>query len=133
MATRLEILAEQFRNESIARNSYQTKSAYDSNHPNALSNGDEKGKGEMAGRVGSLTDINLRIDNLGRNIYNSENQYSSGHPNAKSDGDDRGKGQIGERGSVGNNIDILSRIDNLGRIGAYGPNKKQYPDPADFK
>ena len=75
MATRLEILAEQFRNESIARNSYQTKSAYDSNHPNALSNGDEKGKGEFSGKVGSLTDINERTTLGAKNKYGTSHTY----------------------------------------------------------
>ena len=75
MATRLELLAEQFRNESIARNSYQSNSQYDSNHPNALSNGDEKGKGELSNNIGSSTDIGLRTESIARNKYGETKKY----------------------------------------------------------
>jgi hypothetical protein len=64
MATRLELLAEKFRNESIARNSYQSNAQYDSNHPNAMSDGDEKGKGESSNSIGSSVDIQKRNESL---------------------------------------------------------------------
>jgi len=57
MATQLELLAEQYRKEHISRNSYDTNGQYNSNHPNANSDGDEKGKNE----IGSSVDIQNRI------------------------------------------------------------------------
>jgi hypothetical protein len=39
--TQLEILAEQYRQESVVRNTYTPSGEYSSNHPNAMSNGDE--------------------------------------------------------------------------------------------
>ena len=60
MATQLETLADKFRQESIARNAYTTKGIYDSNHKNAISDGDEKGKAD----IGSSIDIQNRISSL---------------------------------------------------------------------
>ena len=89
MATQLETLADKFRQESIARNIYTTKGIYDSNHKNAVSDGDEKGKAD----IGSSIDIQNRISNLTRNTYNENNGYGTNHPNAISEGDEKGKNE----------------------------------------
>jgi hypothetical protein len=78
MATQLEILAEQFRKEHISKNAYGLNGEYNSNHPNAKSDGDEKGKNE----IGSSVDIQNRISNLTRNVYNENNGYGINHRNA---------------------------------------------------
>jgi len=126
MATELEKIAEKERIISIARNSYDQNKSYGSTNPNALSNGDEKGKGELDGQVGSLTDINTRVDNMGRNVYDQNAEYNSNVPNALSNGDEKGKGEL--NGQVGSLTDINTRIGNLGKNEKYGPNKKSYPD-----
>ena len=77
MPTQLEILAEQYRREHLTKNAYVDKNEYSSNHPNAMSDGDEKGKGDVNGKVGSLSDINARTANMTKNVYNEENKYSS--------------------------------------------------------
>jgi len=127
MATALELIASKERVSAISRNEYNSKGEYGSTNANALSDGDNKGKGTSAdGSVGSLKDINTRKDNLGRNPYNSDKGYGVGHGNALSDGDEKGKGEVD--GSIGSLKDINTRKDNLGRNSTYGPNKKSYPD-----
>ena len=85
MPTQLEILAEQYRREHLTKNTYVDKNEYSSNHPNAMSDGDEKGKNE----IGSSVDIQNRINNLVKNTYSEDNGYGSNHPNAMSDGDEK--------------------------------------------
>ncbi len=125
MPTQLEIIAEQQRKEHLARNYYDGQAnGYSSNHPNAKSNGDEKGKGENEGNVGSSVDIQTRTENMVKNYYQADNPYGSNHPNAKSDGDERGKGE--NEGSVGSKTDIGLRVESLAR-NKYNTNKG-YPD-----
>ena len=57
------------------RNSYNNQNAYNSKNPNALSDGDEKGKGENNGSVGSLTDVNSRKDSVARNKFGETKKY----------------------------------------------------------
>lgn len=73
--TQLEIIAEKLRNETLARNSYTSNNFYSSVNKNALSDGDEKGKGELDGKIGSSVDIHNRIDNTGRNKFGENNKY----------------------------------------------------------
>jgi hypothetical protein len=94
------------------------------NNPNAISDGDEKGKGDNNGKVGSLTDINTRIELINKNVYKGDNGYSSIHPNALSDGDIKGKGEVNTQ--VGSSVDINNRIDSIAR-NKYGETKR-YPD-----
>jgi hypothetical protein len=124
MATQLEQLSEKFRTEHLTRNSYNVKNLYDSNNKNAQSDGDEKGKGELDGQVGSLTDIHTRTELLARNRFNSGNLYGLGTPDAVSDGDERGKGE--NNGQVGSLSDINKRTE-LVASNKYGE-KKRYPD-----
>jgi hypothetical protein len=41
----------------------------------ALSDGDEFGKGELNGSVGSKTDINTRIEITNKNAYSTKKSY----------------------------------------------------------
>ena len=91
---------------------------------NALSDMDDKGKGENNGNVGSSVDIQTRNEILVKNKYNKNYEYSSTNPDALSDGDEYGKGELD--GSVGSVTDINRRIDNVGR-NIYGENHR-YPD-----
>ena len=75
MATELEKIADKERQASIARNEYNYTDGYSSGHKNALSTGDEEGKGENQNQIGGLTDINIRKDNTGRNYYNENKVY----------------------------------------------------------
>ena len=124
MATQLEILAEKLRKEVISKNLYPTGNSYSSVNKNALSDGDEKGKGDVNGQVGSSVDIQNRIDNLGRNRYNNGNEYSSVSKDALSDGDEFGKGDV--NGQVGSLTDIKTRTDVVAR-NKYN-DSKGYPD-----
>jgi hypothetical protein len=44
-------------------------------HPNAISDSDEKGKGDNNGVVGSLSDINNRTKSVAFNKYNGNKNY----------------------------------------------------------
>ena len=91
--TELEKIGEQQRNSLIPKNTYNDNKEYNSNNPNALSDGDEKGRGQKddGGTIGTLTDINTRKDLLGRNLYLKNDGYNSNNSNALSDGDEKGK------------------------------------------
>ena len=84
MATALEQFAEQERINQIARNDYKENSQYGSTNLDALSNGDEKGKGERNGSVGSLSDINAHTSNTVKNVYSDTNQYGTTNVDALS-------------------------------------------------
>ena len=74
----LEIIADQQRTEHIVKNIYNTGNEYSITNPNAVSDGDEKGRGEGEdGSVGTITDIKTRIELLVKNIYNENFQYDS--------------------------------------------------------
>jgi hypothetical protein len=75
MATQLEILAQKYRNEVLGPNIYKEDKNYSSRHKNALSDGDEKGKGENNGSVGGKTDINKRTESITKNKYNESKKY----------------------------------------------------------
>jgi hypothetical protein len=124
MATQLEIIGDKERASITGRNSYNETVEYSSNSLNALSNGDEKGKGELNGSIGSLTDILAKNDLLGKNTYNENFQYNSSNPNALSDGDEKGKGELNN--SIGSMTDIITKNESLGR-NKYNDNKT-YPD-----
>jgi len=107
MSTNLAEFSENFRKELIVKNTYGETKEYSSIHSNALADGDEKGKGEFANQVGSLTDVKTRTDNVNKNEYNELKAYGSSHPNALSDGDEWGKGEQG--GNIGGKTDIKTR------------------------
>ena len=71
---------EQYRKREFARNSsvlFTPNDPYTSAHKNAISDGDEKGKGENNGSIGGLTDITKREQANAKNIYNSNKPYDA--------------------------------------------------------
>lgn len=66
----------QFRDANVARNTYDKNDNYNVAHPNALSDGDEWGKGLLNGQVGGLTDIKSKDRMLAKNMYNINNPYN---------------------------------------------------------
>ena len=74
--SRLEENSVQYRKKEIARNSYDSNDEYSVSHPNALSDGDEKGKGEKNKSVGGATDIKERNEQIARNRYNKNREYN---------------------------------------------------------
>lgn len=80
--TKLMELGDQFRVDNVIKNSYLDSDGkrYGATHPNALSNGDEKGKGTSSNadslntiNGGSSVDISTREDLIARN----ESKYGS--------------------------------------------------------
>lgn len=77
--SRLEEINEQFRTCSVARNKHNLNEEYVTGHPNAISDGDELGKGEStSGSVGSATDIRQRKTLITKNRFNVNKQYCAG-------------------------------------------------------
>ena len=122
----------------LAINTYNNGFQYGVNNPNALSDGDDKGKGELNGSIGSKTDIlgnNIgspgRVGLLAINTYNNGFQYGVNNPNALSDGDDKGRGENAS-GQIGTKTDILGNSIGPGRNDLLLKNKydlsKTYPD-----
>jgi len=84
------------REKLTSRNVYKSENTYNSNHPNALSDGDPKGKGNAKylsvyddGNTGGSLDIlgngepnTGRIGNLKNNLYSKSKDYSSGNLDA---------------------------------------------------
>jgi hypothetical protein len=120
-------------------NIYSNFFQYGANNPNALSDGDEKGRGEnTSGQIGTKTDIlgNLigdpgRLGLLAINTYNNGFQYGVNNPNALSDGDEKGRGENAS-GQIGTKTDILGNSIGPGRNDLLLKNKydlsKTYPD-----
>lgn len=74
--SRLEDISVQFRKKNVARNDYDENDKYEAGHPNALSTGDEKGKGLVNEQVGGATDIKTRETAMARNKYNRNREYN---------------------------------------------------------
>jgi hypothetical protein len=66
-----------YRNREIVRNKYKTTDEYRSGHANALSDGDENGKGLNNGEVGGKTDVTQRKKETVRNRYTKDNAYDA--------------------------------------------------------
>jgi ssDNA-binding replication factor A large subunit len=122
----------------LAINTYNNGFQYGVTNPNSLSDGDDKGKGELNGSIGSKTDIygNAtgdpgRVGLLAINTYNNGFQYGVNNPNALSDGDDKGRGENAS-GQIGTKTDILGNSIGPGRNDLLLKNKydlsKTYPD-----
>lgn len=75
--SRLEEISKQYRDSLLVKNIYGNNDGYTSSHPNALSDGDEHGKGEKSGSIGGATDIKTRSSLLVKNKYTSNNDYNS--------------------------------------------------------
>ena len=122
--TQLEIIGNQIRPQELAINRYGEFNQYSAVNKDALSDGDEFGKGENNGNIGSKTDILTRITEVAINRYGPNNQYSVVNKDALSDGDEFGKGE--NNGSIGSQSDIINRNKELA-INTYGT-KHTYPD-----
>ena len=83
-AKKLTDIAEKERKKNLVKNTYTVngESLYSAQHPNALSDGDDAGKGNavfldvFSEQTGSRTDIASRKENIVVNHYNTKNQYS---------------------------------------------------------
>jgi hypothetical protein len=73
--SRLEGVSLPYRNCSIAKNDFDDNDQYSTGHPDALSTGDEDGKGELNGSIGSKTDIAVRKCELSKNKFQQGRQY----------------------------------------------------------
>lgn len=73
--SRLEDISEQYRKREVVRNDYDKNDTYSGTHPDALSDGDEKGKGEKNGSVGGATDIKTREKQIVKNKFNKNKPY----------------------------------------------------------
>ena len=69
--------SEQFRNNLLAKNSHTPSNEYDAGNPNALSDGDEKGKGLFNGNIGSISDIQARNTQLASNKFTMDRPYDA--------------------------------------------------------
>jgi hypothetical protein len=74
--SRLEDMSVGFRKEEIARNDYNQNKPYNQGHPDALSTGDEPGKGENSGEVGGATDIKTRKTLVVKNKFTPNKEYN---------------------------------------------------------
>ena len=75
--SRLEGVSLPFRKCSITKNDYDDLDQYNAGHPDALSTGDEEGKGELNGNIGSKTDIMDRKCSISKNQYQDGKQYNA--------------------------------------------------------
>jgi hypothetical protein len=76
--SRLEDVSLPFRKTNVARNDYDNNVPYEVGHPDALSTGDEDGKGEVNGQVGGATDIKTRYKLMTKNKFNKNREYNAG-------------------------------------------------------
>ena len=76
--SRIEDKSLPFRKQNVARNSYDNNDEYNVGHSNALSDGDELGKGEVNGQIGGLTDIKTREKSMAKNMFNKNREYNVG-------------------------------------------------------
>ena len=74
--SKLEKISIQYRKNLVSKNIYNNNNNYSNSHPNALSDGDERGKGENNNSVGSATDIKSRKTLLTKNKYGKNKEYN---------------------------------------------------------
>ncbi len=74
--SRLEDISLPFRTRSIAKNDYNNNDEYSVGHADALSTGDEKGKGAVNEQVGGATDIKTRNSLMAKNKFNKNREYN---------------------------------------------------------
>lgn len=74
--SRLEEVSAPFRKEAVVRNTFGQNDQYSQAHPDALSTGDEPGKGENAGEVGGATDIKTRKSLVVKNKFTPNKEYN---------------------------------------------------------
>lgn len=87
----LEKMSVEFREKLIAKNDFDNNDSYELGHADALSDGDEQGKGEKNGSVGGKTDIKSRETSSAKNRYQKGGkEYNAGTV----DGSVNGRGDI---------------------------------------
>lgn len=69
--------SDEYKKRETARNKYNNNDEYRQGHADAVSDGDEAGKGENNGSVGSKTDVERRRIETARNRYSKNNPYDS--------------------------------------------------------
>lgn len=74
--SRLVKISEEYRKNLVAKNTYNKNDVYSGTHPNALSDGDNRGKGEKNGSVGSSDDIKARNEAKTKNKYTLNKPYN---------------------------------------------------------
>lgn len=77
--SKLDEINREFREKLMTKNGYNVNGEYVVAHKNALSDGDEWGKGELNGSVGGQTDIIKRTTLMSKNMYNKNNEYNIGN------------------------------------------------------
>ena len=105
MSTKLEELGEEFRKQNIVKNTYQEEKQYSGIHPNAISDGDNKGKG--AGDGSNAESINTT--------------------NAGSDIDINGNPEMPGSGRLPAIARNEAKYDASEGPNGYGPSKPYYP------
>ena len=75
--SRLEEISTGFRENLLVKNDHKQDNQYSSEHPDALSNGDDYGKGEFNNQIGGITDIKMRETLLVKNKYKKNNEYNA--------------------------------------------------------
>ena len=75
--SRLEKSSEQFRNTLLNKDIYTSDKPYDSSNSRAKSDGDDHGKGENNGSVGSKTDVIQLNKLLVKNKFSSNKPYDA--------------------------------------------------------
>lgn len=71
----------QFRTEAITKNKYTKNNVFGASHPDAISDGDDLGRGENSGSIGTRTDIAKRNELESKNIYSANNPYDGSKVN----------------------------------------------------
>lgn len=68
--------SDEYRQRNKSRNDYTPEDYYNTGHENALSDGDEKGRGQVNNQVGTSTDIRKREELATKSMYNKNNPYN---------------------------------------------------------
>jgi len=74
----LEKISVSYRKSNLVKNDYSETDQYTNGHPDEISNGDEKGKDQNNGQVGSATDIKVRETLVAKNKFNKNKLYDAG-------------------------------------------------------
>jgi hypothetical protein len=74
--SKLEDVSLAYRKKLIAKNEFDNNDQYNIGHADALSTGDEQGKGEVNGQIGSATDIKQRDKLITKNKFNKNREYN---------------------------------------------------------
>lgn len=75
--SRLETISKPFRESLIAKDIYADNKPYEQSNSRALSDGDEHGKGEKGGSIGSKSDMIQKTKLLAKNKFSSNKEYNS--------------------------------------------------------